>query len=147
MANVGRPPKPTERKRATGNPGKRALPKESEVVVIPAALDIPEPSRPLGRHGKAWWDTVWQIGINWISPSTDLEIMLMTAELIDERWNLRIQVMTKGEARDRRALRDLERLIGSNLSQLGLTPADRARLGLAEVKRMSKIAELKAMTK
>lgn len=145
MPNVGRPPKPIEEKRRTGNPGKRALPSKEVVVALPAAETIPEPSRPLGKHGLAFWDRVWQFGINWISPSTDFEVMLMTAELIDERWNLRIKVMTEGQARDRRALRDLERLIDSHLSQLGLTPADRSRLGYAEVKRLSRIAELKQM--
>jgi uncharacterized protein YjiS (DUF1127 family) len=80
--------------------------------------------------------------------------MMMTAELIDERWNLRAKVMkallaehiTSEASRDRRALRELDRLIDSHLSQLGLTPADRTRLGYAEVKRMSKIAELRKMS-
>ena len=71
--------------------------------------------------------------------------MLMTAEMIDERWNLRVKVMTEGQVRDRRALRDLDRAIQSQLSLLGLTPADRSRLGVAEVKKMSKIAELRNM--
>jgi hypothetical protein len=65
--------------------------------------------------------------------------------MIDERWNLRVKVMTEGQARDRRALRDLDRAIQSQLSLLGLTPADRSRLGVAEVKKLSKIAELRNM--
>jgi hypothetical protein len=85
------------------------------------------------------------MGSSWISSNTDYEAMLMTAEMIDERWNLRIKVMTDGQARDRRALRDLDRAIQSQLSLLGLTPADRTRLGVAEVKKMSKLAELRQM--
>jgi hypothetical protein len=85
------------------------------------------------------------MGSSWISSNTDYEAMLMTAEMIDERWNLRIKVMTDGVARDRRALRDLDRAIQSQLSLLGLTPADRTRLGVAEVKKMSKLAELRQM--
>lgn len=81
----------------------------------------------------------------WISPNTDGELFLMTCEMIDERWNLRVKVMTSGDPRERRALRDLDRLIVSNLSLLGLTPADRTRLGVAEVKRVSKLEELKQM--
>lgn len=154
MASVGRPPKPTEEKRRLGNPGKRALPSKELVVALPAAETIPEPSRPLGTYGKQFWDRVWQYGIHWISPTTDFEVMMMTAELIDERWGLRAKVMralvsdtlSAESARDRRALRDLDRLIDSHLSQLGLTPADRTRLGYAEVKRMSKIAELRKMS-
>lgn len=69
----------------------------------------------------------------------------MTAEMVDERWNLRVKVMREGVARDRRALRDLDRAIQSQLSLLGLTPADRTRLGVAEVKKMSKLAELRQM--
>jgi hypothetical protein len=85
------------------------------------------------------------MGSSWISSNTDYEAMLMTAEMIDERWNLRVKVMTEGQARDRRALRDLDRAIQSQLSLLGLTPADRSRLGVAEVKKLSKIAELRNM--
>ena len=142
---AGRPPKPVEQKRMLGNPGKRALPNSQDVVLLPAITQTPEPSRPLGSYGKQFWDRVWQMGSSWISSSTDYEAMLMTAEMVDERWNLRVKVMTDGQARDRRALRDLDRMIQSQLSLLGLTPADRSRLGVAEVKKMSKIAELRSM--
>jgi hypothetical protein len=145
MSRVGRPPKPTEVKRALGNPGKRALPPANTVVALPQIVDTPEPSRPLGTHGKQFWDRVWEMGSTWISSNTDYEAMLMTAEMVDERWNLRVKVMTEGVARDRRALRDLDRAIQSQLSLLGLTPADRTRLGVAEVKKMSKLAELRQM--
>ena len=146
---AGRPPKPLEQKRMLGNPGKRALPDVKQTVAIPAATDIPEPSRPLLTHGRAFWERVWEIGGLWISPTTDYEMMLITAEMIDERWNLRAHIMgTKPENLDpkqRRALRELDRNITSNLAQLGLSPAERTRLGLAEVKRQSKLAELKGM--
>jgi hypothetical protein len=142
---AGRPRKPTELKRALGNPGKRALPDTKDIVALPAITQTPLATRPLGSHGREFWDRVWQMGSSWISSNTDYEAMLMTAEMIDERWNLRVKVMTDGQARDRRALRDLDRMIQSQLSLLGLTPADRSRLGVAEVKKMSKIAELRSM--
>ena len=142
---AGRPPKPTELKRALGNPGKRPLPDPQTIVALPAITSIPETSRPLGSYGKQFWDRVWQMGSSWISSNTDYETMLMTAEMIDERWNLRVKVMTDGQPRDRRALRDLDRAIQTQLASLGLTPADRSRLGVAEVKKMSKIAELRSM--
>lgn len=142
---AGRPPKPTEVKRALGNPGKRALPPANTIVALPQIVDTPEASRPLGTHGKQFWDRVWEMGSTWISSNTDYEAMLMTAEMVDERWNLRVKVMREGVARDRRALRDLDRAIQSQLSLLGLTPADRTRLGVAEVKKMSKLAELRQM--
>lgn len=145
MAQRGRPPKPTEVKRALGNPGKRKLPEAKTVVALPQIQSTPEASRPLGTHGKQFWDRVWEMGATWISGNTDYEAMLMTAEMVDERWNLRVKVMREGAARDRRALRDLDRAIQSQLSLLGLTPADRTRLGVAEVKKMSKLAELRQM--
>ena len=141
----GRPPKPTELKRALGNPGKRALPETGQLIPLPAISSTPDPSRPLGKYGRQLWDDVWGIGGLWISPTTDGELLLMTCELIDERWNLRIKVMNNGDPRERRALRDIDRLIISNLSLLGLTPTDRTRLGVAEVRRVSKLEELKQM--
>jgi hypothetical protein len=73
-----------------------------------------------------------------------MEILLMTCEMVDERWNLRIQVMQTDDPRMRRGLRELDRQIVSNLSLLGFTPADRSRLGVAEVKARSKLEELLA---
>lgn len=141
---MGRPPKPTELKRIQGNPGKRALPKETEVMLIPAAVGIPEPARPLLKYGQEMWDRIWGMGNGWISPTTDIELVLMTAEMIDERWNLRVKVMGSDDLKMRRALRDLDKLIVSNLSLLGFSPTDRMRLGVAEVKKQSKLEELMA---
>ena len=140
----GRPSKPVEQKRLLGNPGKRALPDQSTITLIPMAEVAPEPTRPLLKYGKELWDKVWDTGINWISPNTDTELLLMTCEMIDERWNLRVQVMTNNDPKDRRGLRELDKAIVSNLSLLGFSPSDRSRLGLAEVKKMSKLEEIMA---
>lgn len=144
MAQMGRPPKPAEIKRLTGNPGKRKLPNEREIVLLPAALEAPEPTRPLLRYGREVWDKVWEVGVNWISPNTDIELLLMTCEMIDERWNLRVKVMQTDDPKLRRGLRELDKQIINNLSLLGFTPADRSRLGWAEVKAKSKLEELLA---
>jgi hypothetical protein len=141
---AGRPSKPLEQKRLLGNPGKRALPDEGTIAIIPMATSTPEPTRPLLRYGRELWDKVWDTGINWISPNTDTELLLMTCEMIDERWNLRVRVMTDNDPKDRRGLRELDRAIVSNLSLLGFSPSDRSRLGIAEVKKMSKLEELMA---
>lgn len=140
---AGRPSKPTEVKRKLGNPGRRALPDTDLVQYLPAAVVIPEPDRPLLRYGREFWDKVWGAGLTWVSPNTDAELLLMTCELVDERWNLRIKVMQNGEWRERRALREIDGRIISNLSLLGFTPADRSRLGVAEVKAISKMEALK----
>jgi hypothetical protein len=144
MANTGRPPKPLEQKRMLGNPGRRPLPESGSLQVLPRAIDKQEPARPLLKYGQELWDKIWEQGLNWISPNTDSELLLMTCEMVDERWNLRVKVMQSDDARLRRGLRDLDRLIIQNLSLLGFTPADRTRLGVAEVKAMSKLEELQA---
>ena len=138
----GRPAKPIEQKRLLGNPGKRPLPDENSITLIPMAESTPEPTRPLLKYGRELWDKVWDKGINWISPNTDTELLLMTCEMIDERWNLRVQVMQNNDPKDRRGLRELDKAIVSNLSLLGFSPSDRSRLGIAEVKKMSKLEEI-----
>jgi hypothetical protein len=50
--------------------------------------------------------------------------------------------MTKNDPKERRGLRELDRAIVSNLSLLGFSPSDRSRLGIAEVKKLSKLEEL-----
>jgi hypothetical protein len=137
---AGRPPKPIEQKRLLGNPGKRPLP--NGTLELPRAPETPEPHRPLLKYGQELWDKVWDAGVNWISPNTDMELLLMTCEMVDERWNLRVKVMQTDDARLRRGLRDLDRLIVSNLSLLGFTPSDRSKLGVAEVKAQTKLEEL-----
>jgi hypothetical protein len=84
------------------------------------------------------------LGLTWISPGTDSEILLMTCEMIDERWNLRIKVMQGDDDKKRRGLRELDRQISSNLAQLGFTPEARSRLGVAEVKAQTKLEEMLA---
>jgi hypothetical protein len=145
MAQRGRPAKPIEQKRKLGNPGRRPLPAEGALEILSPANDIPEPPRPLLQAGQELWNRTWSSGVNWISPQTDLELLLMTCEMVDERWNLRIKVMQSNNMQMARRLDNLSRLIASNLSLLGFSPSDRARLGLAEVARVSKLAELREM--
>jgi len=139
---AGRPSKPIEQKRLLGNPGKRALPDQNEVVLLEPVDKTPEPPRPLLKYGRDLWDRVWGIGATWVSDKTDIELLVMTCEMIDERWNLRVKVMQNDDARMRRGLRELDRQIVSNLSLLGFTPSDRSRLGVAEIKAKSKLEEL-----
>jgi hypothetical protein len=132
----GRKPKPAEQKRRIGNPGKRPLPpREAEVFVLPFR-NIPEPHRPIATaFGRRLWDAVWGAGAAWLKPSMDSEIVLMACEAIDERIQLRNQVMLNGGLwRERRALRELDRQIASLLGQIGFSPTDRANLGIGEHK-------------
>lgn len=139
----GRPSKPVEVKRKLGNPGQRRLPDQSQIQMFEPVVSVPEPYRPLLKYGREFWDKVWLNGLQWISVNTDSELLLMTCELIDERWNLRVRVMQSNDWRERRALRELDSRIISNLSLMGFTPADRSKLGVAEVKAISKMEALK----
>lgn len=141
---MGRPPKPIEQKRALGNPGKRPLPTEGSLVLLPSMYEVPEPPRPLVTEAaKALWNRTWTMGQTWLSPQTDIELLLMTCEMVDERWNLRIKVLQDNRPEERKGLRDLERQLVANLSLLGFTPTDRSRLGVAEVKKISKLEALR----
>jgi hypothetical protein len=141
---AGRPPKPTEQKRRMGNPGKRALPVRSEVVPLrPIARALnPEPLRPLGGPGRSLWDRVWNSGAAWVSQDTDIELLQILCEQMDERAALRISVLRDGDWRERAGLRALDALVVSNLSLLGFTPTDRTRLGVAEVQAQSTLERL-----
>lgn len=134
------PPKPAELKRALGNPGKRALPKPAEYV----EGGYVEPARPLDWAGKQLWDAAMTTGGNWIARNSDTQLLLMTCEQMDRRMALISKIAETGDWRMYRALHDLEKMIGTNLSMLGFTPTDRTRLGLAEVKARSKLEELMA---
>jgi len=138
------PPKPIEQKRLIGNPGRRPLPKN--VVELPQLVGTPTPLRPLGETGLAFWHEAWGKGQLWLG-RTDAWLVQLTAEMLDERDELRgilAERVARGDDdswRDRRQLRDLERSLISNLSLMAWTPVDRSRYGLAEVKAKSKLAE------
>jgi hypothetical protein len=97
------------------------------------------------KYGLELWDRIWSMGAIWLSDQTDIELLMMTCEMIDERWNLRVSVMQSNDPKQRRGLRELDKQIVSNLSLLGFTPTDRARLGWVEVKAKSKLEEIMAM--
>jgi len=148
----GPPPKPAEKKRALGNPGKRALPSAKNLVALPQMQ--PDVPRHLGPEGAAVWRHVMDKAGKWLA-ETDAPILLLLAEgydrrafmlrvLADEGWS----VMTdKGYPYKHplvSPLADLEKQLSSWLSLLGLTPSDRSRLGLAEVKAASTLEKLQA---
>lgn len=142
MPQRGRPPTPLEQKKKLGNPGKRALPSSNDLQQLEPVSEVPDPPRPLKAPGLGLWNRIWTVGPNWISPDTDIEVLLITCEMIDERWNLRITSMNEGDMSMGRRVDRLTGLIISNLSLLGFTPTDRSRLGVAEIKAKSKLQEM-----
>lgn len=141
MATAGRPPVPIEKKRLRGTLRSDRLPNgEPGVLLQPQGL--PEPPRGLSERGLEFWSLVYEEG-RWISHTTDRTLVEITADLIQEREQLRELVLASPEDyRLRSGLRELEKALTSNLALMGFTPADRSRLGFAEVKRESKLEEL-----
>lgn len=138
---MSNPAKPIELKRKLGNPGKRAMPKEGELMSIEGGYR--EPLRPLGAAGAQLWDEVFEVGGLWISQRTDIHLLQMVCELFDRREILREEFLADPtERKVNMSLLETEKLIQSSLSLLGFTPSDRARLGLADVKRKTKLEEL-----
>lgn len=90
------------------------------------------------------WDRVWTIAQTWVSPASDIELVQLLCEAIDERVSLRSDVLAGSDWRDRVALRNLESSITSMLGSLGFTPVDRTRMGVAEIRRESKLDQLRA---
>jgi len=137
------PPVPTERQRRLGNPGKRPLPKTTDV--LPLEAGPVSPLRPLGLDGRRLWDDVFGQGEIWVSGRTDSQLLQLVCEQIDRRALLMVALMDSPTERSiHMSLNDVEKLISGNLSLLGFTPSDRSRLGVAEVRAYSKIDELRA---
>lgn len=154
MARAGRPPTPIERKRRLGNPGHRPIPGTvvalSPVVMVPATPDATDGddlvSRLLATAASAW-----------IAEPDRLTTLVMVRDGWDERATLRadinkhghseLLVSEKGSRLVRRPesvrLGELEKQITVWLSQLGLNPTDRSRLGVAEVKAKTRLEELR----
>lgn len=142
---TGRPPKPIEQKKLIGTyrPDRSLL--NPNETLLERAKELPQPLRPLGEAGQAFWVSIWESGVNWIAPQTDIHLVQLVAEQLDEREQLRELVAADAVPRDRSGLRELEKALTGNLAALGLNPSDRARLGFAVVKTEGKLEALLRM--
>ena len=151
----GRPAKPTEQHRALGNPSRKVLPVPPRPgEALPAALTVPEPPA-LGVDGLELWNLVWTAGRSWLSPQSDFELVAMLCHAKDEAEECR-RLLTIGEVPRFYVLpngsyvthpvvvqlKDLRTQMTAWLSALGFSPADRARLGVGEVRADSALDEL-----
>ena len=130
---TGPPPVPNEVARRRGNPSKKTLPKDDNLVLLPGSSQPPKPPFTLGVKGKALWEMAWREAHYWLAQS-DAHTLALLCQDIDEREDLRKSVMAGGDWRERSALRALDKQITDKLQLLGFTPADRTRLGVAEVR-------------
>lgn len=139
MGTKGPKPMPKERREHLGL---RDKPSENNKIVplsviasVPVESEIPEPHRPLMTiggeigYGRQMWNRFWTAGAAWLKED-DKELMMMICEQEDERAVLRQMVFKDAnDWRARTGLRQLEKSITDNLSLLGFTPTDRARIG------------------
>jgi len=144
--------KPVERQRKAGNPGHRPLP--HPVAILPAPEGPPDPPEGLSKSARGLWATIWSDGSAWLGP-TDAILVRLLVEAVQERDELLEQVSATGRTYRTKTgmirphpliaqVREIERAIVAMASLLGFTPTDRARLGIAEVKRVSHLQDLLA---
>ena len=136
------PAKPIELKRALGNPGKQKLPDINATISLSSGRV--EPHQQLDNSGLMLWNRVFNQGQTWISPQSDVELLLLTCKQLDRQTVL--EGMFAADPTDfhvARQLLELENAIVRNLSLLGLTVDARSKLGLAEIKAESKLEALK----
>jgi P27 family predicted phage terminase small subunit len=159
MAGTGRPPgrpsKPLEVKRALGNPGQRPLP---DAPLPGEGLEgvegIPTPPS-LGDDGLELWEHVWLAGRTWLSPDSDRTIITLLCQAQDEHEEIRRQIALGEIARYYTTangqmvthpmvtqLQNLRTQMTAWLAAIGFSPADRSRLGLAEVRVRDELDEL-----
>lgn len=137
------PPVPVERKKALGNPGKRALPGPDAIVLYAGRVAPPE---GLGHAGTALWSRVFDQGETWISPQLDVDLLERVCRALDRAAELdRAFIADPTDRKLVMSINETDRLIMTGLGLLGFTPADRARLGLAVIKRESIVEELSRM--
>lgn len=151
----GRPAKPTEQKRALGNPGRRSLPAAPTASTgLPGFVAIPEPPA-LGLDGLDMWQQIWGAGRQWLSPASDYPMISMLCQAQDETEQIRRSLALGEEKRYYvlnngqqvtsplvKQLKELRTQMTAWLAALGFSPSDRARLGLAEVRHADVLDDL-----
>lgn len=152
----GRPSKPIEQHRALGNPGHRSLPAAPEPGDgLDGVSSIPAAPADLNDEGLALWAHTWEAGRQWLSPEADFQVVWLLCQAHQE-----ITAML-GEFADGTAsrtyvtsnasivshpyiaqIKELRVQMTSWLAALGFSPADRARLGLSEVRVRDELDDL-----
>jgi P27 family predicted phage terminase small subunit len=102
-----------------------------------------EPPEDLGDAGLRLWNRVFGEGEIWISSRLDVDLLERTCRALDRLVVLdELFEQDPSERKTVMSINETEKLLASNLGLLGFTPSDRARLGLAEIKRQSKLEEM-----
>lgn len=147
MPTRGRPPTPIEQKRLRGrtsttDSGGRPLPKTGELVMLPMAQGVPLLPSGIESDGAELWKRIWQEGLTWISPNSDMAAAIEACLVADDLAVARRRYRATSDPKDAGALVALGKRFDEALSVLGFNPTARSRLGVAEVKRASALEEL-----
>lgn len=151
----GRPAKPTEVKRALGNPGHRPLPD----AIMPSADATPSSEIPtppvLGIDGQKLWNQIWTAGKQWLNREADYHVVALLCQAHDEAEEIRRAIvigevprfykLPNGSFVTHPLVTQLQQIRTQStawLAAIGFSPADRSRLGLAEVKQSDALTEL-----
>jgi len=152
----GRPSKPVEQHRALGNPGHRSLPDApAPGEALEGASSIPAPPSDLTDSGLALWSHTWEAGRQWLSPEADYQVVWLLCQAHEEIEQMRAAFADGSAERTYISsngsivshpfiaqIKDLRVQTTSWLAALGFSPADRARLGLAEVRVRDELDDL-----
>jgi phage terminase small subunit len=146
---AGRPPAPLEHHRRVGRQGSKAdgrpLPALSETQSLEPAILVPTVPAALDDAGAALWEAIWSHGLTWISPQSDLEMVMLACVMADDLSYAR-RMARRGEDGSKWMAQAtaLGRNLQGILSELGMSPTARARLGVAEVKAKSILEQMAA---
>lgn len=163
---AGRPRKPLEEKladaRGTGRDrGGRKVKSLDEngksLALTEPNKVIPEPPPGLMGRGTVEWMNLWS-NVGWLHPDQDYHYVEQVVRAYDDMAEFRQQIrldglMVKGYAGQQTAnplikeIRACEKTIRDCLSKLGISPTDRVKLGLNEIKREGKLKDLQGRTK
>jgi len=150
---MGRPSMPIERKRLiSGNDGLPDAPLPGEG--ISGVSDTPT-APDLGIHGIELWHHVWLAGRTWLAPESDRTIITLLCQAQDEAESIRYRIESgeierfyttaNGQMVTHPLVTQLANLraqMTAWLAAIGFSPADRSRLGLAEVRVRDELDEL-----
>jgi len=92
--------------------------------------------------GAELWKRIWQEGLTWISPQSDMAAAVEACLVADDLAIARRRYRATSDPKDAGALVAMGKRFDDALSVLGFNPTARSRLGVAEVKKASALDRL-----
>lgn len=136
----------------------KKIDKAATTTLVLAEPNTTIPKAPVGLKGRGTieWTNIWT-KVPWLHPEQDYHFVEQIVRSYDDMASFRKQIaqdglMVKGYAGQITAnplikeVRACEKTIRDCLSKLGISPTDRVKLGLNEIKREGKLKELRGRT-